>query len=221
MKISASLICADPLNLKKDLTQLYESCIDSIHFDVMDGNFVPRYGLYPEIIKAIRKDSNICIDVHMMTNNPEKYIQDYSELGVDYYSFHIEATNHADHLVNRIISSGMKAGIAINPSTTLSTLEYLVDKVDLIVLMAINPGVLGQKINNSIYNKIKSLKELAINKGNPDLIIQIDGGVTFETAPILIQSGANSLVCGTGTIFRPTEDIITNKVNALRKILNR
>ena len=113
----------------------------------------------------------------------------------------------------------MKSGLVLNPGTGINTLEYLIDKLDIVVLMAINPGVLGQKINPLIYKKISALREMANNRGNRNLVIQIDGGVTFETAPILLAAGANSLVCGTGTIFRPYEDTISNKIKALRKII--
>jgi ribulose-phosphate 3-epimerase len=185
----------------------------------MDGNFVPRFGLYPEIIVEIRKKYNLSIDVHMMNQYPEQYVKQYADLGVNYYSFHIETTPHADFLLNKIASHKMKPGIALNPGTSISTLEYLIEKVDIVVLMAINPGVLGQKINPLIYNKISALRDMANSRGNHNLIIQVDGGVTFETAPLLIAAGSNSLVCGTGTIFKPNEDTISNKIKALRKII--
>jgi len=219
MKISASLICSNPLYLGKDIDELIASDIDSIHFDIMDGNFVPRFGLYPEIIVEIRKKYNLSIDVHMMNKYPEQYVKQYADLGVNYYSFHIETTPHADLLLNKIASHKMKPGIALNPGTSISTLDYLIEKVDIVVLMAINPGILGQKINPLIYKKISALRDMANSRGNRNLIIQIDGGVTFETAPLLIAAGSNSLVCGTGTIFRPSEDTISNKIKALLKII--
>jgi ribulose-phosphate 3-epimerase len=219
MKISASLICANPLNLGKDLDELLVENINSIHFDVMDGQFVPRFGLYPEIVAEIRKKSNVSIDVHMMNECPELYLEQYANLGVDYFSFHIEATRHADYLINKIKQHGIKPGIALNPGTNINTLDYLLENIEIVVLMAINPGVLGQKINPLIYKKISHLREMANSSGNHNLIIQIDGGVSFETAPLLLDAGANSLVCGTGTIFRPHEDTISNKLKELRKII--
>jgi ribulose-phosphate 3-epimerase len=219
MKISASLICSNPLYLGKDIDELVASDIDSIHFDIMDGNFVPRFGLYPEIIVEIRKKYNLSIDVHMMNKFPERYVTQYADLGVNYYSFHIETTPHADFLLNKIASHKMKPGIALNPGTSINSLDYLIEKVDIVILMAINPGILGQKINPLIYKKISALRDMANSRGNRNLIIQIDGGVTFETAPLLIAAGSNSLVCGTGTIFRPNEDTISNKIKALLKII--
>ena len=117
IKIAASLICADPLNIEKDLNQLIKSNVELIHFDVMDGNFVPRYGLYPEILKRI-KLSNKCpeVDVHMMVNNPEDYIELYSDAGADYYCFHIESTNHPHRIIKKVLNSGVKAGVALNPN---------------------------------------------------------------------------------------------------------
>ena len=219
MKISASLICSNPLYIGKCIDELIAADIDSIHFDVMDGSFVPRFGLYPEIIAEIRKRYNLSIDVHMMNKSPEQYVSQFADLGVNYYSFHIETSPHSDFLLNKIKSHKMKPGIALNPGTSISTLEYLIEKIDIVVLMAINPGVMGQNINPLIYKKISALRDMANSRGNHNLIIQIDGGVTFETAPLLIAAGSNSLVCGTGTIFRPNEDTISNKLKALRKII--
>lgn len=218
VKIAASLICADPLNLEAEVNDLIRAKADLIHFDVMDGHFVPRYGLYPEILSSIKKNKDCpIVDVHMMVSNPEDYIKLYSEAGADYYNFHIESCNHSHRIIKKIIASGMKPGIALNPDTPLHVLDWIIQDIEMVVLMTINPGIVGHKFIPEMLHKIESLKELA-DKKNPDLIIELDGGVTPETIPSMISAGANALVCGNGTIFRPQEDTIENKIIEIRNI---
>ena len=219
IKIAASLICADPINIEKDLKELINSKVELIHFDVMDGSFVPRYGLYPEILKKIKSFKNCPeVDVHMMVENPEEYIDLYKDSGADYYCFHIEASKHPHRVIKKIINSGMKAGIALNPNTPLESIKWIIQDLSMVTLMTINPGIVGHKFIDEMYNKISKLKDIAI-KHNPDLLIEIDGGVTPENISKLINHGANTLVCGNGTIFRPFEDSIFNKVKYLRTII--
>lgn len=221
IKIAASLICADPLNLENEVHELIQSKVDLIHFDVMDGSFVPRYGLYPEILKAIKtKGGCPLVDVHIMAENPEDHIDIFSKSGADYFNFHIEATKHPHRVIKKIINSGMKAGVALNPNTSIEELKWLIQDIDMVVLMTINPGIVGHKFIPEMYAKINELREFSVLNGKPDLIIEIDGGVTPENTNELIKAGANALVCGNGTIFRPHEDTIINKVNHLRKILS-
>lgn len=214
--IAASLICSNPLDLQNDLNELIKSKVDFIHFDVMDGQFVPRYGLYPEILSSLKKQTNIPVDVHMMVNNPEDFIEDFKLAGADYYNFHIESTSHAHRLVKKIHSAGMLPGIALNPATTISSLDYLVNEIRMVVLMAINPGIVGHKLIPEMLQKIKHLRDYANEKGNKDLLIEIDGGVTFESGKMMIEAGADILVCGTGTIYRPKEDTISNKITEFK-----
>lgn len=220
MKIAASLICSQPLSIDKDLDELIKGKTDYIHFDVMDGHFVSRYGLYPEILTALKQRTNILVDVHMMVSNAEDYIQLYKDAGADYYNVHIESTNQIHRCIAKVKNSGMKAGIAMNPATPINALDWVINDIEMVVLMAINPGIVGHKVIPSIINKTKALREYAIAKGNPNLLIEIDGGVTFETAPKFIEAGADILVCGTGTIFRPQEDTISNKIQQLRNLFN-
>jgi len=217
--LAASLICCEPLNIEKDVHELIKGDIDWIHFDVMDGQFVPRYGLYPEILTALRKLSNTTVDVHMMVENPEDYIEVFAAAKADYYCFHIEATQHAHRVVKKIIGTGMKAGVALNPATPVSSLEWVINDIGMVCLMAINPGIVGHKLIPSMQQKIKQLRAYAIEHGNPDLIIEIDGGVTFDTGREMITNGADALVCGTGSIFRPHEDTISNKIKSFRSLL--
>jgi ribulose-phosphate 3-epimerase len=215
--IAASLICSNPLNLQEDINELVKGNADYIHFDVMDGQFVPRYGLYPEILSYLKKTTDIPVDVHMMVQNPEDFIDDFKNAGADFYNFHIEATSHAHRLVKKIEKANMKPGVALNPATSISSLDYLIEDVKMVVLMAINPGIVGHKLIPNMINKISELREYADKRGNKDLLIQIDGGVTFDSGITMINAGADILVCGTGTIYRPHEDTISNKIQAFRK----
>ena len=218
IKLAASLICADPLNLEYEVQHLINAKVDLIHFDVMDGHFVPRYGLYPEILTKIKKIENCpAVDVHMMVSNPEDYIELFANAGADYFNFHIESCNHSHRIIKKIIAAGMKPGIALNPDTPLHVLDWIIQDIEMVVLMTINPGIVGHKFIPEMLNKIESLKELA-DKKNPDLIIELDGGVTPETIPSMITAGANALVCGNGTIFRPHEDTVVNKIKEIRNI---
>lgn len=215
--VAASLICSNPLNLEADINELINGKADFIHFDVMDGQFVPRYGLYPEILSYLKNQTNIPVDVHMMVDNPEDYIEDFKVAGATYYNFHIEATSHAHRIVKKIEKAGMLPGIALNPATSLSTLDYLIEDIKMVVLMAINPGIVGHKLIPGMIDKIRQLRKFADSRGNKDLLIEIDGGVTFESGRVMIEAGADVLVCGTGTIYRPQEDTISNKIAAFRE----
>jgi ribulose-phosphate 3-epimerase len=216
INLAASLICADPLNLESEINQLVSGKTDLIHFDVMDGSFVPRYGLYPEILTYLKTKTSIPVDVHMMVDDPESYIETFKHAGADFYNVHVEACKHLHRIVKKIRDCGMKPGVALNPATPISSMEWVIKDIDMVVLMAINPGIVGHKLIPSMLDKIKLVREYANQAGNVDLIIEIDGGVTFDSAKFMIEAGADALVCGTGTIFRPQEDSIHNKLNSLR-----
>jgi len=221
IKIAASLICADPLNLEKEVNELIQSKVELIHFDVMDGSFVPRYGLYPEILRAIKSKENCpLVDVHIMSENPEDFIEIFALYGADYFNFHIEATKHPHRVIKKIINSGMKPGVALNPNTSVESLKWMIQDIQMVVLMTINPGIVGHKFIPEMINKIKDLRNFADQNNNRDLIIEIDGGVTPENIEDLIEAGADALVCGNGTIFRPNEDTILNKVKSLKTHIN-
>ena len=220
IKICPSLICGNPLNLEQDLKEIEKSDIFSIHFDVMDGSFVPRYGLYPEILKNLKENFNLTVDVHMMVDNAEDYINEFHNAGADYFNVHVESTNHLSRVIKKINDIGMNAGVGVNPATPLSSLDWIINDIKMVVLMAINPGIVGHKLIPSIIDKIKKLREYANLNGNKDLIIQIDGGVTPESIPLMINAGADALVCGTGTIFRPHEDTLSNKIYSIKKIID-
>jgi ribulose-phosphate 3-epimerase len=215
--ISASLICGDPLRLSEDLEALGRADTDSLHFDVMDGHFVPRLGLYPEMLKVIKSFSKIPVDVHLMVSEPEKYLPVFLDAGADLIAIHAEANGDLLSLIRSIKERGKLAGVAINPETQLSAIDSVVDEIDLLMIMAIKPGILGQKMIPETLQKISDAKEKL--KHRPEVIIEIDGGVTPESAPEMVKRGANMLVCGTGTIYRPHEDTLENKVAFLHQTI--
>ncbi len=217
--LSASLICGHPLELVSDLESLKKAGIDSLHFDVMDGQFVPRLGLYPEMLKAITSATNIPVDVHLMIDSPEKYIPVFVDSGADLISFHIEAVDDVKSVVNMVKSAGLKVGVALKVETPLSALDLVMEDIDLVMLMGIHPGILGQRLIPGTLDKISETRDKF--KHRPEVIIEIDGGVTPETAPEMIMRGAHLLVCGTGTIYRPHEDTLENKISLLRGEIDR
>lgn len=216
--LTASLICADFLSLEKELKKLKKGGIDLIHFDVMDGSFVPRFGLFPEILSLIKKITDLPIDVHMMVQNPEDYIKVFADGGADYFVVHAESDQHLHRTLKRIHEYGMKAGVALNPATPLTVLDYLLDDLDLVLLMAINPGIVGHKLIPQMIDKIADLK-MKLQR-HPNVLIEVDGGVAFESAPEMVRRGANILVCGSSTIFKLDQKVDV-KIKQFRKYTNR
>lgn len=215
--LAASIICGNPLNLEKDLEALEKGGIDYIHFDLMDGLFVPRYGLFPEYLKAIRSKTNLPIEVHMMVQDPEPYIQELIDAGATMLTPHIEPLQHVHRTVHKIKNAGAKVGLALNPGTPITSLDAVLEDLDLVMLMAINPGIVGHKLIPSTYKKIEALRE-QINKTGKDIIIEIDGGVTPESGIQMKKAGATMLVCGTGTIFQPPAKL-EDKIPSFRETL--
>lgn len=216
--LAASLICADTLDLKEQIKLLEKGGADYIHFDVMDGVFVPRYGLHPEMLEAIKSISYIPIDVHMMVANPEPYITEFARVGADIFVVHAESCQHLHRTVKMIKEAGMKPGVALNPATPLSVLDYVIDDLEWIMLMAINPGIVGHKLIPNMIAKIAELKQKIGTRQKP--IIAIDGGVTFESAPKMMAAGAKAFVCGSSTIFKPKEAPVDQKLKEFKKHLD-
>lgn len=202
-KLSASIICGDLLKIGEEVKLLEKGGIDSIHFDVMDGHFVPRLGFPPEIIKGIKSVSPLPVSVHMMITDPIKYAKVFTDAGADSLVVHTESVKDVSGLVDTLRGLNVKAGLALKPETPLSILDNVLDKIDIILLMAIQPGILGQKFNEQIYNKITALKQ-KLDK-YPNVEIEVDGGVTLDTAPDLVKRGVNILDCGTSSIYRGDE----------------
>ena len=212
--IAPSLLSCDLSDIKSEILMLNKSKADWYHIDVMDGYFVPNITFGFPIIKSIKKHSKKPLDVHLMITNPSKYILDFKNAGADILTIHYEVENHLDRTANKIKSNGMKAGVAINPHTPISYLENVINMIDIVCLMSVNPGFGGQKFIINTYKKITQLKELIL-KNNSKALIEIDGGVTLENKNKLLNFGADILVAG-NTIFSypdPSEIISKLKFN--------
>lgn len=189
--IAPSLLAADFSKLKEEVKAIENTKAKWLHLDVMDGNFVPNISFGADIVKAIRKDSNLYFDTHLMIENPEWYIDTMADAGVQSISIHVEATKHLDRALQLIKARGLKAGVAINPATDITFLDNIYEKLDLILIMTVNPGFGGQKFLNQMIEKIRKVR----NKF-PHIDIQVDGGINNETAKLVIEAGANILVAG-------------------------
>lgn len=199
MIIAPSILSADFGNLQRDVEMINKSDADWFHVDVMDGVFVPNISFGFPVLKQIKKHAKKTIDVHLMIVDPQRYIDEFGIQGADIISVHIEACTHLHRAIQQIKSLGIKAGVAINPHTPISALEDVIQDIDLICLMSVNPGFGGQKFIQNTYKKVQQLKSLII-ESNSSALIEIDGGVDFENAPLLKAAGADVLVAG-NTVF--------------------
>jgi ribulose-phosphate 3-epimerase len=199
IKISPSILSADFSILSEEIKSLEKAGADLIHVDVMDGHFVPNITMGPPIIKMIRKCTKLPFDVHLMISPVEKYIKDFAEAGSDIITIHPEATDNLKRAVKTIKSLGKKAGVSLNPKTPISVLMDVINEIDLILIMSVNPGFAGQSFMSEVLPKVKVLRHI-INEKKLKIDIEIDGGINFETAPLAVKAGANILVSGT-TIF--------------------
>jgi ribulose-phosphate 3-epimerase len=200
--IAPSVLSADFLNLGRDVAMINNSQADWFHIDVMDGRFVPNISFGLPVIKAIKKQAQKPLDVHLMIVEPEKYFQDFKDAGADILSVHIEASTHLHRSLQAIKALGMKAGVAINPHTPVSLLADIINDTDLVCMMSVNPGFGGQSFIENTLHKIKELKRIIVEKGAATLI-EIDGGVTLQNAASIVAAGADVLVAG-NTVFSAT-----------------
>ncbi len=208
--IAPSVLSADFANLEKEIKMINESEADWFHIDVMDGVFVPNISFGMPVLKAIEKHVNKPLDVHLMIVDPDRYIEQFANLGSTILTVHYEACDHLHRSIQKIKDCGMKAGVALNPHTPVSNLKDLIHDINLVCLMSVNPGFGGQSFIEHTFEKVKELREL-IQSRNTDTLIEIDGGVTNQNATELIASGADVLVAGS-YVFGSTDPKATIKL---------
>ena len=193
--IAPSILSADFTRLGEELENIENAGADWVHIDVMDGHFVPDITYGPVIVKACKKACKLIQDVHLMIEKPDLIIPDFVKAGADYISVHVEACTHLHRTIQLIKSLGVKAGVALNPATSLSSIEYIMEELDFVLIMSVNPGFGGQKFIKSSIKKIQNLSRL-LNDRNPSAIIQVDGGINKDTIAEVAKAGASSFVAG-------------------------
>ncbi|ANB57355.1 ribulose-phosphate 3-epimerase [Anoxybacillus sp. B7M1] len=204
--IGPSLMCADMGNLRDNVNRLEQAGVDYFHFDIMDGKFVPNFTMGPDVIRILRNSTNLPFDIHLMIEKPEDCLELFVESGADMISIHVEATVHLTKTLQKIRDRGLKAGVALNPSTPIANIEYVLDMVDYITVMTVNPGFSGQKFIPLMKKKIKKLKQL-IAEENYHVNIQVDGNIGYHTMQEVLENGADMLVLGTSCLFNSTQSL--------------
>ena len=212
--IAPSILAADFANLQSDIEIVNRSKADWFHLDVMDGVFVPNISFGIPVIKAIKKHATKPLDVHLMIVDPDRFIKDFKKAGADILTVHYEACTHLHRTLQAIKAEGMKAGVSLNPHTPVSLLKEVINDIDVVLIMSVNPGFGGQKFIENTYNKVKELRDL-IDRSKSETLIEIDGGVNLETGAKLLKSGADALVAGS-FVFRSEDP--ENTISELKKL---
>ena len=214
IKISPSILSADFSQLGNEIKKLEDGGADMIHVDVMDGHFVPNLTIGPPVIKALKKQSSMLFDVHLMISPVHKYIESYSEAGADIITIHPEATDDLQSSISKIKSLNKKVGVSLNPETKIDVIMNYLEQINLVLIMSVNPGFGGQKFMPEVLIKVKALKKIQEEKGL-DFDIEIDGGINFDNSKIAIEAGANILVSGT-TVFKSNNGDIKKNIELLK-----
>ena len=214
IQISPSILSADFSQLGNEIKRLEEGGADMIHVDVMDGHFVPNLTIGPPVIKSLRKQTSILFDVHLMISPVDKYSEAYSDAGADIITIHPEATDHLESSISKIKKLNKKVGVSLNPESKIDLITDYLEKIDLVLIMSVNPGFGGQKFMPEVLTKIKELKKIQEMK-KLNFEIEIDGGINFENFKLAIEAGANILVSGT-TIFKSNNGDIKKNIELLK-----
>ena len=214
IQISPSILSADFSQLGVEIKRLEEGGADMIHVDVMDGHFVPNLTIGPPVIKALRKKCSLKFDVHLMISPVHKYIESYADAGADIITIHPEATDNLEASILKIKKLNKKVGVSLNPDSKIELILNFLDKIDLVLIMSVNPGFGGQKFIPEVLDKVRKLKQIQAEK-NINFDIEIDGGINFDNCKIAIDAGANIIVSGT-TIFKSNDGDIKKNINLLK-----
>lgn len=213
IKLAPSILSADFAKLLEDVKKVEKAGCEYLHIDVMDGHFVPNITLGPGIVKSLRKDVNMVFDTHLMIENPDNYIKDFVDAGSDLIVVHVEACRHLHRTIQNIKSHNVKAGVALNPGTPIETIKHVLQDVDMVLVMTVNPGFGGQSFIESMIGKIKELKQI-IDEKNLNVDIQVDGGIKPSNIKQVVEAGANVIVAGSA-IFN--SENIEETVKLMRK----
>ena len=213
LKIAPSILAADFSKLAEEVKCVDSLGADYIHIDVMDGHFVPNITLGPGIVKCLRPHTELPFDVHLMINNPQRYIDDFIEAGADIITLHYESEKHLDRAIQYIKSKGIKAAVALNPATPTVVLKNIIGSLDMVLIMSVNPGFGGQSFIPYSLDKIREVKQMAIEANNEDILIQVDGGIDSNNVKDVVEAGANVIVAGSA-VFKNGN--IEENIKALR-----
>ncbi len=209
-KLSPSVLSANFADLKSEIRKIEEGGADYIHLDVMDGHYVPNISFGAPIIKSIKEITDLPLDVHLMIENPDQYIEDFVDAGADIITVHAEASKHLHRSIQLIRSHGVGAGVSLNPATSPSVLDYVIDDLDLILIMSVNPGFGGQSFIEKSLDKIKITKEMIDSSQNKDIILEVDGGIKLDNVREIVDAGADLIVVGSA-IFGADDPIAKTK----------
>lgn len=211
IKLAPSILSADFANLERDIKMIEQAGAELLHIDVMDGHFVPNITIGAPVVKSLKKVSNLVLDVHLMISSPENYIVDFADAGADIITVHAEAATHLHRLIQMIKKEGCKAAVALNPATSLSVLDYVLEDLDMVLIMSVNPGFGGQKFIPSALDKIKKLRSM-INERNLNIDIQVDGGIGIDNIAEVVSCGGNIIVAGSAIFNAPDPTLAIKKM---------
>ena len=209
IQVAPSMMCADICHLEDDLRRLEQAGVDLLHFDLMDGHFVPNMPMGLAVLEQLRTRTTLPFDVHLMVDDNVFFIEKLLKIGVEYISIHAESAVHLDRTLALIRASGVKAGVALNPATPLTMLSYVTEQLDYVLLMTVNPGYAGQKMVPAALRKIADCRAF-LQSQNCDVPIEVDGNVSFEMIPAMVAAGADILVAGTSSVFHSEDSILAN-----------